>query len=100
MQGRLAAEVEAVQVETLVGDEATAELGGDPGRNDRLLARPLIAAPDPVDVQRWPRPVAFGGSESRLALQGPQTVGPLYFRLIKGNAGELAPLLVAERPHA
>src|SRR5256886_2351616 len=84
----------------LVGDEATAELGGDPGRNDRLLARPLIAAPDPVDVQRWPRPVAFGGSESRLALQGPQTVGPLYFRLIKGNAGELAPLLVAERPHA
>ena len=84
----------------LVGDEAAAELGGHPGRNDRLLARPLIAAPDSVDVECWPRPVTFDGSESRLAMQGPQAVGPFDRRLIKGDARELAALAVAERPHA
>src|SRR5438132_12395441 len=70
----VAAQRLAHRLRLLVGAEAAAELGGDPGRNDRLLARPLIAAPDPVHFQLWPRPVRFGGGESDLAWTGPRTV--------------------------
>src|SRR3981081_2036248 len=53
----------------LVGDEPAAEFGGGPGRDDRLRAGSLIAAPDAVDVESWSRPVALGRGEAPLALE-------------------------------
>src|SRR5712691_12546044 len=76
----------------LIGDEAAAELGGGPRRNDRLRAGALIAAPDPVDVEGRPRPVALGRCEARLAVQRPKAIGPLDLLLVKGHACELAAL--------
>src|SRR5205814_10474197 len=50
----------------LGGHEPAADLGGGPGRNDRLGSGALVAAPDAVHVERGPCPPTFVWRESCL----------------------------------
>src|SRR6202011_1643402 len=73
----------------LVGDEAAADFGGGPGRDDRLGAGTLIAAPDPVDLQGRPPPVPLPRGERGLTLQRRKAIGLLERTLVEGHAGKL-----------
>src|SRR4029077_6796507 len=84
----------------LVGHEPAADLGGGPGGDDRLRARPPIPAPDAVDLERGPRPIALGRRKAGLALQGFQPVGLLQRTFVERHARELSALLLTQWPNA
>ena len=84
----------------LVGHEPAANFGGRPRRDDGLGARPLVPAPDAVDLERRSSPVSFGRRETRFTVQGGQAVGLFQGGLIEWHPSELTALLLAQRTDA
>jgi hypothetical protein len=83
----------------LVGDEAAGDLGVRLGGDDRLRARALEAAPDPIEVECRARPVPSSGVKAG-SPTGPAIPSDRpYSRLVEGDGGDLGALQLGQRPH-
>src|SRR5207245_5152400 len=80
----------------LVRHQPATDLRRGPGRDDRLRPRTPIAAPDAVDVERRPGPVALGRRKARFAMQGLEPVGLLQGGFVERHARELPALLFTQ----
>ena len=80
----------------LAGDEPEGHLRVRLRRDDRLVAGVGVAAPDAVDLGSRPRPDAFEGAETLLAVRRRAAGVRQPGRLVERQLGEQRPLVVGE----